>query len=183
MRTTTPLLVVLGLSTTALAETPTPQNPSREPKAGQTLSVTSEAFRANGAIPREFTCEGSDISPPLTWSNVPPGTKSIAVLVDDPDAPSGTVLHWLVTGLPGSATSLRKGADLPEGAIAMKNTKGQAGYMGPCPPSGRHRYRFNVFALDRSPGSPQTRQDFENAINGHVLAHGVLVGTYEKGAR
>jgi Raf kinase inhibitor-like YbhB/YbcL family protein len=177
------LLVLIGVSAPAFAETPLPQNPSREPKAGQTLHVTSQAFRANSAIPREYTCEGADISPPLAWSNVPPDTKSIAVLVDDPDAPGGTVLHWLVTGLSGSATSLGKGAELPEGAIAVKNTRGQPGYMGPCPPSGRHRYRFNVFALDRSPGSPQTREDFENAIEGHVLAHGVLVGTYEKGSR
>lgn len=180
MRTTTPLLLILGLSTAALAETPTPQNRSDEPKAGQTLQVRSKAFQANGAIPREYTCEGEGISPPLTWSNVPKETKSIAVLVDDPDAPSGTVLHWLVTGLNGTATSLRAGAELPEGAVAVKNSKGVAGYMGPCPPSGSHRYRFNVYALDRSPGSPQTRAEFEAAIKGHVIAHGVLVGTYEK---
>ena len=184
MRTTTPLLLVLGLATPALAETPLPQNPSREPRAGKTLEVTSDAFEANGSIPREYTCEGEDVSPPLAWANVPKDTKSIAILVDDPDAPGGTFLHWLVTGIDGSATSLRKAADLPEGAIAVKNGKGDADYAGPCPPSGRHRYRFNVYALDRSPGSPQSRADFESALEGHVLAPGGLVGTYQKqGAR
>lgn len=180
MRTPTLLLLVLGCSTAALAETPLPQNPSGEPRAGKTLEVTSDAFEPNGAIPRDFTCEGEDVSPPLSWSNVPPDTQSIAIMVDDPDAPGGTFLHWLVTGISGSATSIRKAADLPERAVAVKNDKGLAGYSGPCPPSGRHRYRFKVFALDRSPGSPQTRTDFERAIQGHVLAHGVLVGTYEK---
>ena len=109
MRPLSPLLCVVGISTSALA-TPTPNYPAAaEAAANQTITVSSEAFGNNEPIPREYTCEGSDTSPPLTWTNVPRGTKSVAILVDDPDAPSGTVLHWLVTGLAPSTTSLRKG--------------------------------------------------------------------------
>ena len=145
-----------------------------------TLQVTSSAFAANQPIPPRYTCEGTQVSPPLTWSGVPRGTESIAILVDDPDAPKGTFTHWLVTGIPPTRTSLAAGAELPAGAMAAKNSKSEARYSGPCPAEGRHRYVFHVFALDIAIASPRTKDEFLASIDGHVLAEGQLVGTYQK---
>lgn len=152
-------------------------------KPKTTLTVTSSAFKADEAIPTEFTCEGAEKTPPLSWSNVPSDAKSIAVMVDDPDAPRGTFTHWIVTNIPTSETSLSAGGELPQGAVAAKNDKGATGYAGPCPPSGKHRYQFHVYALDTTIGHPTGRADFLKAIKGHVLAEGTLVATYEKGAK
>jgi Raf kinase inhibitor-like YbhB/YbcL family protein len=102
------------------------------------LTVTSSAFRANGPIPRELTCRGGDKSPPLSWSPVPGETMSIAILIEDPDAPKGPFTHWIVTDLPRDTTSLPEGGGLPPGAIAGSNSTGTTGYVGPCPPSGTH---------------------------------------------
>jgi Raf kinase inhibitor-like YbhB/YbcL family protein len=151
-------------------------------RTAATLQVHSSAFNNNGAIPEEYTCEGAEVSPPLAWSAVPSRTKSIAILVEDPDAPKGTFTHWLVTGIPPTTTSLDQGAALPAGAIVSKNDKGAAGYAGPCPPSGRHHYKFQVFALDIGLPKGLTRLDLASAIKGHVLASGMLVGTYQKQA-
>jgi Raf kinase inhibitor-like YbhB/YbcL family protein len=167
MRTLVVSLLMLAIPIAALAQ-PEP------------LEVTSPAFPANGPIPADFTCQGKDISPPLAWSQVPPETRSIAILVDDPDAPRGTVTHFLVTNLPPQTQSLRAGTALPPGAIATKNDLGNAGWAGPCPPSGRHRYRFQVFALDTTLPRPASRAQFLAAIKGHVVAEGQLVGTYQK---
>lgn len=146
----------------------------------QSLQVTSSAFGMNDAIPAEFTCDGSEISPPLAWSKVPRDTKSIAVLVDDPDAPKGTFTHWLVTDIAPTTTQLAKDANLPTGAVAMKNSKGATGYAGPCPPSGVHHYHFQVYALDTAKVKATTREDFFSEIKGHTLASGELVGTYQR---
>ncbi len=131
------------------------------------LEVTSPAFRANEDIPTEYTCEGANTPPPLAWSQVPGDTKSIAVMVDDPDAPMGVFTHWIVTGISPQATSLDKAPP-------------DARYTGPCPPSGRHHYRFRVYALDTTIARPANRAAFLAAIRGHVLAEGELVGRYEK---
>jgi Raf kinase inhibitor-like YbhB/YbcL family protein len=144
------------------------------------LHVTSPAFSANGAIPPEYTCDGRSIAPPLSWSTVPSNTRSIAILVDDPDAPKGMFTHWLVTGIPPTTTSLREGAKLPEGARVAKNGKGNFGYTGPCPPSGRHHYYFHIYALGTEIARPESKSDFLAAIDGHILAEGELVGTYQK---
>jgi len=144
------------------------------------LSVTSTAFTANGEIPSEHTCDGAQVSPPLAWTKPPAGTKSIALLVDDPDAPRGTFTHWIVTGLPANATSLPAGAKLPAGAMAGKNDFGATGWGGPCPPSGRHRYVFHVYALDIPLAKTLGPAAFKAAIAGHVLAQGELVGTYSR---
>ncbi|HEX5059636.1 MAG TPA: YbhB/YbcL family Raf kinase inhibitor-like protein [Kofleriaceae bacterium] len=164
-----PLVFLAALPTGALAN-----------KAPASLTVKSSAFANNAAIPAEYTCDGSETSPPLSWSNVPAGTKSVAILVDDPDAPMGTFTHWLVTGIPPSTTSVDKGAAIPAGAMAQKNDKGKDGYAGPCPPSGRHRYRFHVYALDIAKPKSMTRSAFLAEINGHTLAAGELVGTYQR---
>lgn len=146
----------------------------------QTLSVTSSAFNANEAIPAEYTCDGTEMSPPLQWSAVPADTKSIAILVEDPDAPKGTFTHWLVTNIAPTTTELSKDANLPTGAVAMKNGKGATGYAGPCPPTGMHHYHFRVFALDEAKVKATTRDAFLAEIKHHTLASGDLVGTYEK---
>ncbi len=146
------------------------------------LTVTSSAFKANEAIPTEYTCDGAETSPSLSWSGVPADAKSIAILVEDPDAPEGTFTHRLVTDIPPTITSIDKGASLPTGAMAAKNDKGNAGYAGPCPPTGRHHYHFRVYALDKTLGKVTSRSEFLSAIEGHVLAQGELVGTYQRQA-
>jgi Raf kinase inhibitor-like YbhB/YbcL family protein len=169
------LLVLSILPASALADTA-----KRTPRSPASLDVTSTAFKNNEVIPSEYTCDGTGGAPPLSWSNVPAGTKSTAILVDDPDAPKGTFTHWLVTGIPATATSTSGG--LPSQAVESKNDKGTSGYTGPCPPSGRHHYQFHVYALDITLPKAMTRADFLNAISGHILATGQLVGTYQKHA-
>ena len=144
------------------------------------IGVRSSAFANNGAIPSEYTCDGSQTSPPMSWSKVPAATKSIAILVVDPDAPKGTFTHWLVTGLDPTTTEIGKDTALPSGAMAMKNDTGNTGYAGPCPPSGMHHYRFQIFALDIAAPKATTRAAFLTEIKGHTLATGYLVGTYER---
>jgi Raf kinase inhibitor-like YbhB/YbcL family protein len=146
------------------------------------LQVTSSAFGANQEIPPKYTCDGTQTTPPVTWSRVPAGTQSIAILIEDPDAPGGMFTHWLVTGIRPTTTALAAGAALPEGATAARNSKGRLGYDGPCPPHGRHRYVFRVFALDSAIPPPKDRDGFLSAIHGHILAEGRLVGTYQRTA-
>ena len=154
--------------------------PSERITSKNKLTLTSSAFGNNGAIPQEYTCDGGDKSPQLSWSKVPAGTKSISILVEDPDAPNGTFTHWMVTGLPPTTTSLAAGTALPEGAMAMKNGKGDKKYMGPCPPSGTHHYHFKVYALDIPAIQADSKSQLLATMDGHVLAEGELVGTYEK---
>ena len=144
------------------------------------IDLKSSAFDQNGAIPEQYSCEGKNISPPLSWSTAPEGTKSFALVVEDPDAPKHTVTHWMVLDIPSSTMSLTAGAALPQGAIAMKNEKGQAGYMGPCPSSGQHHYVFTLFALDLPTVHAANPTELYNAVQGHVLAQGKLTGTYQK---
>jgi hypothetical protein len=157
------------------------------------LEIHSTAFAPGGAIPVKYTCEGRDISPPLAWSNVPKGTKSLVLVVDDPDAPDPkapkmTWVHWVLANLPADSTGLAEGvspAALPKGTIEGTNDWGRTGYGGPCPPIGRHRYFHKLYALDlelKGLGNP-TKAELEAAMKGHVIAHAALVGTYEKGGR
>jgi len=156
-----------------------------------TLKITSSAFADNAAIPAKYTCEGDDISPPLAWSGVPDGTKSLALIVDDPDAPDPkapqrTWVHWVLYDLPPASSDLAEGAGagvLPAGAKAGLNDWKRADYGGPCPPIGRHRYFFKLYALDTSLSglNAPTKAQVEAAMRGHVLAEAQLVGTYQKG--
>jgi hypothetical protein len=169
MRTT--LFTALLLATPALAGAKV---------AATKLTVTSSAFSANGAIPDEYTCAGSSVSPQLAWSNTPASAKSVAILVEDPDAPKGTVVHWLVTGIDPAMSAISR-ATVPDGAMQAKNEKGALGYMGPCPPAGApHHYHFHVYALDTTPARAANKADFMTQIKGHVVAEGELVGTYQK---
>jgi Raf kinase inhibitor-like YbhB/YbcL family protein len=156
-----------------------------------TLKLTSTAFADGGAIPRKYTCEGADVSPPLAWDGAPAGTKSLALIVDDPDAPDPkaprmTWVHWVLYNLPADAKVLPEDASrvgLPAGTAVGLNDWKRADYGGPCPPIGRHRYFHKLYALDRmlTGLSRPTKADVERAMAGHVLAEARLVGTYQKG--
>ena len=176
------LMIVIAVPASVLADIATPPKPAPTKRAKRALTVTSSAFGAGAkdGIPPEYTCDGAQVPPPLTWSAAPKGTRSIAVFVDDPDAPTGTFTHWLVTGIPPATTTLPVGGTLPEGAVASKNGKGDVGYTGPCPPTGRHHYNFHVYALETTIPPPAGKSDFLAAIDGHILAEGELTGRYQK---
>jgi Raf kinase inhibitor-like YbhB/YbcL family protein len=155
------------------------------------LTLSSQSFANGEAIPRRHTCEGEDISPELQWSSLPPGAKSLALIVDDPDAPDPaapkrTWVHWVLYNIPSGTEGLRaavSSAELPKGTLEGQNDWGRTGYGGPCPPVGRHRYFHKLYALDsvlpdlKSP----TKAALEKAMAGHVIGQAELVGTYQKG--
>jgi Raf kinase inhibitor-like YbhB/YbcL family protein len=155
------------------------------------MKVTSTAFADRGEIPAVHTCEGRDIAPALQFSGVPAGARSLALIVDDPDAPDPaapkmTWVHWVVYDIAPTSAGLPEGGALPAGARDGLNDWKRIGYGGPCPPMGRHRYFFKLYALDSSLSfaHPPTKQQLEQAMKGHVLAHAELVGTYaRRGAR
>ena len=154
------------------------------------LSISSPAFSAGGAIPATFTCEGQDLSPELTWSGVPTGTKSLALIVDDPDAPDPAkpktvYVHGVLFNIPASATGLPQAVaagSLPPGTQEGTNDWNRTGYGGPCPPVGRHRYFFKLFALDTVLNGlgAATKKDLLNAMQGHILEQAEVIGTYKK---
>jgi Raf kinase inhibitor-like YbhB/YbcL family protein len=152
------------------------------------MELTSAAFSAQGEIPQRHTCEGQDLAPPLRWSGVPPGTASLVLIVDDPDAPDPaaplrTWVHWVLYDIPASAAGLPEGGrPLPTGTHEGLNDWNRSGWSGPCPPIGRHRYFFKLYALDRAlPALTRpTKAAVEQAMRGHVLAQAELVGTYRK---
>lgn len=151
------------------------------------LSLESAAFDQGEAVPDEYTCEGPDVSPPLRWSGVPEEARSLALIMDDPDAPAGTWVHWVLYGLPADRGELPEGipAD-PEvlgGARQGENDFGNTGYGGPCPPpNGAHRYHFKLFALDADPelGPGATKEELLEAMEGHVVAEAQLMGRYRR---
>lgn len=151
------------------------------------LSITSPAFRHNAPIPREHTCDGANAAPAIEWTGAPAGTKSLALIVDDPDAPDPkaplrTYVHWVAYDLPVSAAGIPAGGSLPLGARSGANDAKHDRYTGPCPPIGRHRYFFKLFALDTVLDGLQapTKADLEMAMEGHTLQRAELVGTYER---
>jgi Raf kinase inhibitor-like YbhB/YbcL family protein len=159
-------------------------------ESSMSLQLTSPAFTAGGSIPSRFTCEGDDISPPLRWSGAPEGTRSFALIVDDPDAPDPkapkmTYVHWVLYNIPPSTTELPQGVKpntLPQGTREGTNDFKRADYGGPCPPIGRHRYFFKLYALDTTLpdlGHPD-KAKLESAMKGHVLGEAELMGSYEK---
>jgi hypothetical protein len=158
---------------------------------GATMRLRSTAFAAGGEIPARHSCDGTDVSPPLAWSEVPSGTKSFALVVDDPDAPDPRAprmrwVHWVLYDFPADARELREAvrgtADLPPGTRIGTNDWKKTAWGGPCPPVGRHRYFFTLYALDVVLGDrgPLTKRDLEAEMKGHVLDKAELVGTYER---
>jgi Raf kinase inhibitor-like YbhB/YbcL family protein len=184
------LLLVLGASPGGRVA-----GDARGGEGGQpmTFTLSSPAFTDGGAIPARFTCEGADVSPPLSWTEPPAGTKSLALVVDDPDAPDPkaprmTWVHWVLYNLPPTARGLREGVEraaLPPGTREGKNDWKRTGYGGPCPPVGRHRYFHKLYALDTPLPDlgAATKAELERAMGGHVLGRAELVGTYEKRGR
>lgn len=151
------------------------------------MSLESPAFADGESIPRKYTCEGEDISPPLRWSEIPERTQSLALIVDDPDAPDPmnpkrTWVHWVLYEIPADATGLPEDGALPVGTREGVNDWGRTGYGGPCPPIGTHRYFFKLYALDAALGDlgQPTKARLEQAMTGHILAQTELVGTYRK---
>jgi Raf kinase inhibitor-like YbhB/YbcL family protein len=160
--------------------------------AAMALTLTSSAFKSGAPIPSLYTCEGKDISPPLAWEGAPAGTKSLALIVDDPDAPDPRApkrvwVHWLLYNIPPDASALAENADkggLPAGTARGVADSRKAAYGGPCPPIGRHRYFHKPYALDTTLGLAQaTKAELEAAMKGHVLAQAELIGTYQKSHR
>jgi len=169
-----------------------PQPAAEKPAVNQpqdktmSMQLTSTAFKEGQPIPRQYTCDGVNISPPLEWSGVPKTAKTITIVADDPDAPSGTWVHWVVYDLPaeniGLVENLPATANLKAGGFQGANDFRKIGYGGPCPPSGTHRYFFKVYALDLELPlkAGATKAEVEKAMEGHIVAQGQLMGTYNR---
>ena len=177
------VLLFLGCASrqpTAQAPTPSP----KEDKAA--IKLTSTAFKEGQAIPRTYTCDGVNVSPPLEWSGVPKTAKTVAIIADDPDAPAGTWVHWVLYNLPadniGVVENLPATENLAAGGFQGKNDFEKIGYGGPCPPSGTHRYFFKIYALDSELPlkAGATKAELMKAIEGHVVLEGQLMGTYRR---
>jgi Raf kinase inhibitor-like YbhB/YbcL family protein len=146
------------------------------------FTLESPAFKLNTMIPVQYTCSGDNLSPPLSWRDVPPKTQSLALIVEDPDAASGVWTHWILFNLPPNLTNIETGDPVPSGAAIGKNSWGSLNYRGPCPPLGVHRYVFTLYALDKilALGNGSTNEIVKQAITGHVIGSSVLVGLYQK---
>jgi hypothetical protein len=148
------------------------------------LELMTDAFEEGGAIPRRYTCEGANVSPPLSWRGVPEGTKSLVLVCEDPDAPNGTWSHWVLYNLPPDAESLDEGYSAGPNVEEGRNDFGNTGYGGPCPPRGStHRYFFRLYALDREleATAGATRQQILDRIQDHTLGQAALMGRYARG--
>lgn len=147
------------------------------------LTVTSAAFQAGDHIPDIYTCDGKNFSPPISWSEVPLNSKSIVLIVDDPDAPKGAWVHWIAFNLPPHLTELPQNASIKDlGGLEGTTSFESTGYGGPCPPSGSHRYYFKIYALDTILDLEPSigKQELVQAMQGHILAEGQLMGIYRK---
>jgi Raf kinase inhibitor-like YbhB/YbcL family protein len=150
------------------------------------ITITSSAFKEGGMIPAKYTCDGQDISPPIKWQQVPKDAKSFALISDDPDAPIGVWVHWVMWNIPSEANELVEGVpavkEFQNGSKQGINDFMQHGYGGPCPPNGTHRYYFRIYALDAMLDLPDraTKKDLVAAMKNHILAEGSLMGKYQR---
>jgi len=147
------------------------------------INVTSTAFGEGAMIPKKYTCDAQNVSPQIAWSGVPAGVKSIALICDDPDAPAGDWVHWVIYNMPAGTNGLAEGVQaLPAGSKRGTNDFRKTGYGGPCPPSGVHRYYFRIYAIDSvlSLGDGATKAQLLKAMDGHILAQGALMGRYRR---
>ena len=162
------------------------QQEERKGGAAMELKVTSPAFKNGEMILKKYTCDGEEVSPPLEWSGIPAGTNSIALISDDPDAPMGTWVHWVIFNMPPDTKGLPENIPhketLDNGARQGIDDSRQIGYGGPCPPSGTHRYYFKVYALDKMLDlkSGILKKDLLKAMEGHILAQGEIMGRYKR---
>jgi len=182
-----PLLFALLVGCSGSPEPVAPAVPATAvSQGGATMKLSSPAFFEGALIPAQYTCARDDFSPPLTWSDIPPGAKTLALIVDDPDAPVGTWMHWVVFNLPVSAAGLPQGIkdekQLAGGGTQGTNSWRRIGYGGPCPPSGTHRYFFKLYALDitLSLGNNTTAKELQGAMKGHILAEAQLMGRFKR---
>jgi len=169
-----------------------PQAPSQSPALAQQkdnkmeIKLTSAAFKEGQPIPRQYTCDGLNVSPPLEWTGVPKTAKTVAIVADDPDAPAGTWVHWVVYDLAAENISLVENLppteNLKAGGFQGTNDSRKIGYGGPCPPSGTHRYFFKIYAVDSELPlkAGATKAEVEKAMEGHIVAQGQLMGTYSR---
>ena len=188
MRVLLGMFVLFAALTLPAASAQNQQSSNRIEKDGRAIpmiQLSTTSFTPGGAIPKNFTCSGADVSPELSWAAPPAGAKSMALIVDDPDAPAGTWNHWLLYNLPPSAHELPENQsrtpELANGALQGKNDFGKIGYNGPCPPPGKpHRYFFRLYALDTKLDlkSGADRRALDQAIKGHILAQAELMGTF-----
>jgi len=160
---------------------------TKEDEYMEKISVLAEGFNEGDMMPGEFTCKGKDISPSISWKGIPEGTKSVTLIMDDPDAPAGTFVHWVIYNMPAHTRDLPKGMlpdkILADGSMQGMTDFGETGYGGPCPPPGKpHRYFFKVYALDMKLNLPAgaSKSQVESAMKGHILADGVLMGRYQR---
>jgi Raf kinase inhibitor-like YbhB/YbcL family protein len=160
---------------------------AQEGGAAMTFAISSTSFQNGGEIPKKFSCQGEDVSPELSWTNPPSGTRSFALIADDPDAPSGNWTHWVLFDLPPQTLSLAEGIaksdEVPGGGRQGSNDFRKIGYGGPCPPPGKpHRYLFKLYALDKMLNlkAGASKQDVEQAMQGHILGKAELMGTYRR---
>ena len=180
------MLFVAGCSTRPKLSAQNSASTSTPQTTDGSIKLTSAAFKEGESIPRQYTCDGVNVSPPLEWSGVPKSAKTLAIIADDPDAPSGTWVHWVIYNLPaeniGMVENLPATENLKAGGFQGKNDFGKIGYGGPCPPSGTHRYFFKIYALDNELPlkAGATKAEVEKAMEGHLVAQGQLMGTYRK---
>ncbi len=155
---------------------------SKEASTMDALQITSSAFQNNGMIPRQYTCDGRDINPALMIAGVPQGARSLALICDDPDAPVGIWVHWVIWNIDPNVKEIKENS-VPQGAMQGMNDFRKHSYGGPCPPGGTHRYFFKVYALDTmlSISPDANKADLEKAMKGHILAQGQLIGLYKRG--
>ena len=176
-------LATLVLASTLLAAGCGGGDDAEEPATdvAESITVTSSAFDADAPIPTQYTCDGDAVSPPLAWDGLPGDAKATALVVDDPDAPGGTYVHWIVLDIAPSTTSVDEGS-VPADGVQATNSNGDAAYAPPCPPSGTHHYRFTVYALDGPTGLSEGAgtDDALAAIDDHAVARGRLIGTYSR---
>jgi Raf kinase inhibitor-like YbhB/YbcL family protein len=186
-------LAACGTSTPSNAPVPTKPTPSTETQiplsatqeVTMAFEITSPAFAKGESIPSDFSCDGRDISPALTWTEPPAGTQSFALIMDDPDAPMGTWVHWVLYNIPASTRNLTEGTPtdpkLSDGSLQGKTSAGSTGYHGPCPPSGTHHYFFKLYALDTmlSLSAKADKKELLAAMEGHILANAELMGTFK----
>ncbi len=181
-------LVILLLVPVALCYCKQEKQVQEQAEKGEAMDikVTSPAFEQGGMIPAKYTCDGDNVSPPLKWAPVPDGTESIALISDDPDAPMGTWVHWVMYNTPAGATELAENVPpdkvLPNGARQGITDFRRIGYGGPCPPSGTHRYFFKIYALDAQLDlqAGASKDNLLKAMQGHILAQGQLMGRYKR---
>jgi Raf kinase inhibitor-like YbhB/YbcL family protein len=180
------LTILLFVSLFILLSTFPIQNKFNILTGGKAMKLISTAFDEGAMIPEKYTCDDIDISPPLNWSSVPEGTKSFAIICDDPDAPMGTWVHWVIYNLPANINELSENVPdldiLPNGVKQGKNDFGKIGYGGPCPPGGTHRYYFKIYALNEEFNIEAgiTKSELLKAIEGHILSEGQLMGRYKR---